>query len=76
MTVSADLLEILACPACKSEVFLDAVNGDEWIQCTSAECRRRYAVRDDIPVMLIDESSVPDQAEFEAILARRPPSGG
>jgi hypothetical protein len=72
MTVSPDLLEILACPQCKSDVFLDESGGGEFIQCTSADCRRRYEVRDDIPVMLIDEATVLDQGEFEAVLARRP----
>ncbi len=74
MTVSPDLLEILACPQCKSEVFLDT-EGGEWIQCTNAECRRRYEVKDDIPVMLIDESTVLEPAAFEAALARRTDSG-
>ena len=71
MPVSPDLLEILACPLCKSDVFLDT-RGGEFIQCTNPECRRRYDVRDDIPVMLIDEATVLDQAAFEATLARRP----
>ncbi len=71
MPVSSDLLEILACPDCKTEVFLDT-EGGEWIQCVNPQCRRRYEVRDDIPVMLIDESAALDQAAFEAALARRP----
>ena len=58
----------------KSEVFLDT-EGGEWIQCTNAECRRRYEVKDDIPVMLIDESTVLEPAAFEAALARRTDSG-
>ena len=71
MSVSSDLLEILACPQCKSEVFLDT-EGGEWIQCVNPEGRRRYEVRDDIPVMLIDEATVLDQTAFESALARRP----
>ncbi len=73
MPVSPDLLEILACPACRTEVFLDTA-GDEHIQCTNSQCRRRYAVRDDIPVMLIDESTVLDEAAFQTVMARRPVS--
>jgi uncharacterized protein YbaR (Trm112 family) len=73
MAVSPDLLAILACPQCKSDVFLDT-EGGEFIQCTSPECRRRYDVRDDIPVMLIDEATVLDQAAFDAALKRRPQS--
>lgn len=65
--ISPDLLEILACPDCHAPVFLD---GDS-IQCVGKECRRRYAVRDGIPVMLIDESEVLDAKTFEESLARR-----
>lgn len=44
------LLDILACPACKADVRLD----ENKIICTS--CGRRYPIRDDIPIMLIDEA--------------------
>ena len=66
--ISKELLEILACPACKSTVFLDG----ESIQCVNPECRRRYEIRDGIPNMLIDESKVLDVADFEKALERRP----
>ena len=52
MSVSAELLKILACPKCKQVVELDE-KGD-FILCSA--CRLRYPVRDDIPVMLIDEA--------------------
>jgi len=52
MSVSADLLKILACPKCKQPIDLDP-EGD-CILCPV--CRLRYPVRDDIPVMLIDEA--------------------
>lgn len=51
--IDRDLLEILACPLCKTEVRLE---GDR-IVCTS--CGRRYPIRDDIPVMLIEEAELP-----------------
>ena len=44
------LLDILACPVCKTAVVME----HEKIVCTS--CRRRYPIRDGIPVMLIDEA--------------------
>jgi hypothetical protein len=50
--IDKELLEILACPACKAEVVLDEPVAR--IVCTS--CGRRYPVRDGIPVMLIDEA--------------------
>lgn len=52
------LLEILACPKCKSPVRLD--ESAQRIICTSPTCGLRYPIRDDIPVMLIDEAEKPD----------------
>ncbi len=45
-----DLLQILACPACKANVELR----DEKVVCT--KCGRKYPIRDNIPVMLIEEA--------------------
>lgn len=50
--VSKDLLEILVCPACKTKVEL--VKG-AWLVCQNEQCRRKYPIRDDIPIMLIEE---------------------
>jgi uncharacterized protein YbaR (Trm112 family) len=52
--VNPKLLEILRCPACvqQSEGLLDLVK-DSWLVCR--ECGRKYPIRGDIPVMLIDE---------------------
>jgi uncharacterized protein len=57
MAISQDLLEILACPACKAKVELKS-NGSG-LKCT--ECKRVYPIRDDIPVMLIDEATIEDE---------------
>jgi uncharacterized protein len=48
------LLEILACPACKSPLRA-AADSDE-LACTSQTCGLVYPVRDDIPVLLVDEA--------------------
>ncbi|OGW83424.1 MAG: hypothetical protein A2987_03125 [Omnitrophica bacterium RIFCSPLOWO2_01_FULL_45_10] len=48
--IDKDLMDILACPACKADLKLE---GDRII-CT--KCGRRYPIRDGIPVMLIDEA--------------------
>lgn len=52
--VSKDLLEILRCPACvrEKEGLLDFYK-ETWLICQN--CGRKYPIRDDIPVMLIDE---------------------
>jgi len=55
--IDKELLEILACPKCKSGVTLD--ESAQRIICTSPECGLRYPVRDGIPVMLIDEAEKP-----------------
>jgi uncharacterized protein len=55
MAVSKQLLEILVCPACK-DVPVVPVNGETGLKC--ARCHRVYPIRDDIPVMLIDEAVI------------------
>jgi uncharacterized protein YbaR (Trm112 family) len=52
MALSTELLDILVCPACKSDLVYDA--GAQTLTCN--RCRLRYKVVDDIPVMLIDEA--------------------
>jgi uncharacterized protein len=56
MALSQELLEILACPLCKVKVELKP--DGTGLKCP--ECRRVYPVRDDIPVMLIDEAQIED----------------
>ena len=57
MAISQDLLEILACPACKAQVELQPDGNG--LKCV--ECKRVYPIRDDIPVMLIDEATIEDE---------------
>jgi uncharacterized protein YbaR (Trm112 family) len=52
MALSKDLLEILVCPQCKGEIVPDEKH--EKLICQA--CKLAYPVRDDIPVMLIDEA--------------------
>ena len=54
MAVDPELLEILACPNCKTKVEL--VKGGTALKCP--QCRRVYPIKDDIPVMLIDEATI------------------
>ena len=52
MAISQELLEILACPKCKGNIYLnDAQNG---LICD--HCQLLYEIKDDIPIMLIDEA--------------------
>lgn len=57
MNLDPQLLEILACPACKSALSVDH-NASELV-CTSSTCGLAYPVRDDIPVLLVDEARRP-----------------
>lgn len=50
--IDKELLKILACPACKGEIYLDEAN--KKIVCKA--CGKKYPIRDGIPVMLIDEA--------------------
>jgi uncharacterized protein YbaR (Trm112 family) len=52
--IDQDLLDILACPACKTSVKLD---GEELL---CPQCGRRYPIRDGIPIMLVEEARMPD----------------
>jgi uncharacterized protein len=50
--LSKELLEILVCPACKGDLEYDQA-GNKLI-CHA--CRLRYAIEDDIPIMLVEEA--------------------
>ncbi len=50
--LNEDLLKILACPKCKTEVLLQ----DNKIVCQNPQCHLAYPIRDGIPVMLIEEA--------------------
>jgi len=52
MAISKELLDILACPKCKGEVQL--TTQQDGLVCNA--CRLLYPIKDDIPVMLIDEA--------------------
>jgi len=54
MPIDPELLEILACPVCKTPV--EVVRDGAGLRC--GQCRRVYPVQDDIPVMLVEEATV------------------
>ena len=59
MNLDPTLLEILVCPNCHSRVTVNEPGST--LDCTNeaGSCGYRYPVRDDIPVMLIDEAIKP-----------------
>lgn len=66
MALDPQLLEILACPEDKGPLYYLADEAALY----NPRLHRRYDVREDIPVMLIDEATTVDDAEHERILAK------
>ena len=56
MAISSELLDILVCPKCKTKVKLTADGNG--LKCTNPECALVYPIKDEIPVMLIEEAKV------------------
>ena len=54
MAISQELLDILACPLCK--VSVKPTPDGAGLKCD--QCRRIYPIKDDIPVMLVDEAKI------------------
>ena len=71
MALDPQLLEILACPDDKGPLLYfqdeDALY--------NPRLKRRYDIKDDIPVMLIDEATTVDDAEHERLLAKAAADG-
>jgi uncharacterized protein len=66
VALDPQLLEILACPEDKGPLYYLADEDALY----NPRLKRRYDIRDDIPVMLIDEASTVDDAEHERILVK------
>ena len=54
MPISSELLEILVCPLCKET--LELTPDQLGLKCV--KCKRVYPIKDDIPVMMIDEATI------------------
>lgn len=52
MSISKELLDILACPKCKGDIYLN--ESENGLICD--QCRLLYEIKDGIPIMLIDEA--------------------
>ena len=52
--ITKDLLDILACPLCKTPLAL--IEDEQKLKC--AHCHRTFPIRDGIPVLLIDEAVI------------------
>jgi uncharacterized protein YbaR (Trm112 family) len=47
-----DLENLLVCPGSRTPLIQD----DDWLVCLNPDCRLKYAIRDEIPIMLVDEA--------------------
>jgi uncharacterized protein YbaR (Trm112 family) len=71
MALDPQLLEILACPEDKGPLLY--FEQDQFLY--NPRLKRRYLVKDDIPVMLIDEAESVDDAEHDRLVARAEAEG-
>ena len=71
MALDQLLLDILACPEDKGPLYYFE---DEQIL-LNPRLKRTYEIRDDIPIMLIDEATAIDDAEVERLLAKAEAEG-
>jgi uncharacterized protein YbaR (Trm112 family) len=71
MALDPQLLEILACPDDKGPLLYFPDEDSLY----NPRLKRRYAIRDDIPIMLIDEAETVDAAEHDRLLAKAAAQG-
>ncbi len=71
MPLDPQLLEILACPDDKGPLLYFA--GEDSLY--NPRLKRRYAIRDDIPIMLVDEAETVDAAEHDRLMAKAQAEG-
>ncbi len=64
--IDQGLLKMMACPVSHAPV----VQLDDWIYSTDRETRRRYPIRDGIPIMLIDDSEVVEPEAFDRVMSQ------
>jgi len=71
VALDTKLLEILACPEDKGPLLYFADEGSLY----NPRLHRRYVIRDDIPIMLVDEAEAVDDAEHDRLLAKAQAEG-
>lgn len=71
MALDPKLLEILACPEDKGALLY--FESEQALY--NPRLKRRYEIRDDIPVMLVDEATTVDDAEHDRLVAKAKADG-
>jgi len=62
--IDEELLGIMQCPV----AHVPLIQKDDWLYSTDRNTRRKYPIREGIPIMLIDESQVADEEEFDRVM--------
>ena len=72
--IAPEFLKILACPVTR----VPLVQVGDWLYATDPATRRRYPIREGLPILLVDEAEVITPQEYERVveraLAREPES--
>lgn len=63
-TIDPELMSILVCP----ESHARLIQVGDWLYSTDPQTRRRYPVREGLPIMLIDESEVVSPQDFDKVM--------
>lgn len=71
MPLDQQLLDILACPEDKGPLLY--FESEDTLY--NPRLKRKYAIKDDIPIMLIDEAETVDDAEHDRLLAKAEAEG-
>lgn len=71
MALDQQLLDILACPEDKGALLY--FESEQFLY--NPRLKRRYEVRDDIPVMLVEEAEIVDDAEHQKLMAKAEADG-
>ena len=71
MALDPQLLEILACPDDKGPLLYFEAEGALY----NPRLKRRYSIRDDIPIMLVDEAETVTDAEHDRLMAKAEAEG-
>jgi len=62
--INPDLLALLVCP----ETHAPLVEHEGWLYSTDGRSRRKYPIREGIPILLVPESRIAEPEEFEAVM--------
>jgi uncharacterized protein YbaR (Trm112 family) len=64
-TIDPGLLEMMQCPISRRPL----VQAGDWLYATDPATRRKYPIRDGLPIMLVEESAEASREEFERVMA-------